>query len=153
MKGELSWPWKEGGRQEVGGRDNWWVSYQLLLGWQQDGRQGLNQMYSHDLPTPDELQQPHTTPHLSQALSWCLGWNQPSPDCGGFAHPGCGGDPHVPHLGLCLDRAPCTPRLEPGKGSSLPSGGKFHPETLKASIGYQAAGEEGLAAKLLGGRL
>lgn len=64
---------REGERQEVGGRDNQWVNYQLLLGWQQNRRQGLNQMYSHDLPAPDKHPAATHCPHLPQALSQCLG--------------------------------------------------------------------------------
>lgn len=86
---------KEGGR-EAGGRDSWWVSYQLLLGWQQNRRQGLNQMYSHDPPTPDKHPAATHCPHLPHALS--QGWNQPSPGCQGFAQPGCGGDTPLPLL-------------------------------------------------------
>lgn len=84
-----------------------------------------NTQLPHTLPTPCPTAWDETSPVLAVGALLSLA---------------VGGTPHIPHLGLCLDRAPCTPRMEPEKGFPLQSGGKFHPETLKVHFGCWGRG-------------
>lgn len=136
----------------MGGRDKRWVNYQLSPGWWQDRGQGLNQLRSRDRPTPDKHPAAtHTAPRLVPAPTM---ETRPAAAAGALLSVVGGGPPTSLSWGCAWTGVPAPSGLEPEEGSPFSPTGKCHPETLKASIGCQAAGcIGGLAARLLGGML